>query len=324
MKPIIEQFLNDIVTMEASEFTNKYCNLIPYWNEIVGFNQNNPAHYATLDLHIIDAMNFAPKHLVTKLALLFHDHGKLLTKTTDEQGISHFYNHAKKSAEIFLDFAMEHNIPIILAQDVLTLIKHHTDYNIRPIKAFNIMGDLAIHLGMLMQADKKAHNITKHGDHINKQWFDDVNKLCAPKNNALDQLVPTMIIMIGLPKTGKSFFVNKYDEFETISRDVIREELGGTKNYFKEEDRVTEIFTEKLTGALKQKKNIIIDNTNLKKGYRDNFAAQGRKHSYNIIFITPHVDYHTLLERAKAEDFPISVLKNMALSYVPLQLCEYI
>ena len=37
---------------------------------------------------------------VVKLAVLFHDTGKLETKTTDENGIDHFYKHSVASEEI--------------------------------------------------------------------------------------------------------------------------------------------------------------------------------------------------------------------------------
>lgn len=318
----IECFLNDIVLLTAQEFTIKYADLIPFWDEIVGFNQANPAHYATLDWHIIDAMDFAKSNLIVKLALLFHDHGKLFTQTFDNDGIAHYYDHARKSAEIFLDFAIEHNIPVLLAQSVVALIKNHTSYNIRPVRAANKLGNLALLLGDMMLADKQAHNVTKHADRITDEWYASVEfflKQHTQKNKDL-----TLTLMLGLPKSGKSSFVKTQYDVNTvvISRDAIRMELGGSKNYFDEEAKVTELFNLRLYSAIQQRRNIIIDNTNLKKDYRNEYRNLARKNGYLLQFNEIITDYHTLLERAKKDKFPLSVIKSMALNYIPLQDCE--
>lgn len=325
MNKRIEQFLNDIVLLNALDFTNKYADIIPHWQTIVGFNQNNPAHYATLDHHIIDAMDFAPKKLIVKLALLFHDHGKLFTQTTDDNGISHYYKHALSSAEIFLQFAILHNLPVKLAQETLALIKHHTDYNIRPQKAVAKLGDLALLLGELMIADKKAHNPTTHADCIDAQWFTATrNMLYSPTSITFN--TPQLIILVGSPKSGKSTLsaTLSIDTSSTIvSRDAVRTILGGDKNYFKEEAKVTEICAKQLQQAFNKKHNIIVDNTHLKKTYRDQLRAQAYKYGYKVRLIAMETDYTTIFNRAQIDGFPLDVLFNMLLSYIPVQPCEY-
>lgn len=321
MNQRIEQFLNDVVVLDAFTVTNKYADIIPYWDKIVGFNQNNPWHYASLDRHIIDAMDFAPKKLVVKLALLFHDHGKLFTQTTDNNGISHYYKHALLSAEIFLQFAIAYNLPVKLAQETLALIKHHTDYNIRPQKAVARLGDLALSLGEVMIADREAHNPISHAEQIDTQWFTAVDILLKTNTTSRIRCGRKTIVMIGAPKSGKSTYVSNLDGI-VISRDATRIELGGRKDYFEQEQEVTKICAKQLDLAFKQNKQIVVDNTHLKKAYRDELRIQSHKHGYDVVFIEMETDYDTIFKRAKSDGFPLDVLFNMLLSYVPIQNCE--
>lgn len=74
--------------------------ICPQFMDCVEFQQNNPHHYLPLDEHIYHVMDVVPNKLHLRLAAFFHDIGKICTKTTDRNGISHFYGHANVSAEI--------------------------------------------------------------------------------------------------------------------------------------------------------------------------------------------------------------------------------
>lgn len=72
------------------------------WNELakktMNFDQNNPHHSLTLGAHmgktadILCNTGIRNDSIIT--AAMLHDIGKLYTQTTDEQGVSHYYNHA--------------------------------------------------------------------------------------------------------------------------------------------------------------------------------------------------------------------------------------
>ena len=62
--------------------------------------QNHPHHCWSVGEHILHALPFVEADKTLRLAVLLHDIGKPLTRTTDEQGIDHFYNHAQKGAEL--------------------------------------------------------------------------------------------------------------------------------------------------------------------------------------------------------------------------------
>jgi len=99
--------------------------IIPGINESYGFNQNNPYHIYDLYEHTIVATEAIESILHLRLTMLLHDLGKTKTKTTDENGISHYYAHPKESVKmaehILKDLKYDNNI----INKVLTLIQYH-------------------------------------------------------------------------------------------------------------------------------------------------------------------------------------------------------
>jgi tRNA nucleotidyltransferase (CCA-adding enzyme) len=79
---------------------------LPEVDELFSVPQHNPGHYADVGNHTLDALTYAEsfvglseeeRYLLAN-AILFHDLGKKKTRTTDEKGVDHFYQHAKESA----------------------------------------------------------------------------------------------------------------------------------------------------------------------------------------------------------------------------------
>ena len=62
--------------------------------------QNNPHHCWSVGEHTLHALPFVEAQKALRLAVLLHDIGKPLTRTTDAEGIDHFYGHAEKGAEL--------------------------------------------------------------------------------------------------------------------------------------------------------------------------------------------------------------------------------
>lgn len=109
-----------------------FCYPYEVMEKMIGFDQNNPHHKYTLFEHCMKARYIADRKSCWKefaIAAQYHDMGKLFTKTTDENGISHYYNHANVSAyymmvNIDLIFA-ERNSDNLNKMDVLFLIENH-------------------------------------------------------------------------------------------------------------------------------------------------------------------------------------------------------
>lgn len=106
-------------------FKKVFSTLIPELSAVYGFDQNNPHHLYALDEHIARTVENCPKDHVLRFAALLHDVGKPYTASRDDQGVSHYYGHAAKSAEIarsvFLDLKSDRKT----AQDAVFLIEHH-------------------------------------------------------------------------------------------------------------------------------------------------------------------------------------------------------
>ena len=95
-----------------------------------GFDQNNMYHIYDLYMHTIICMENIDAELHLRLTMLLHDLGKLETKTTDENGISHFYGHEKYSIEIAKRVLKELKYDNNTIEKVLILIKYH-DYHLK-------------------------------------------------------------------------------------------------------------------------------------------------------------------------------------------------
>ena len=78
-------------------------NILPVIDEMSGFSQQNPYHEKDLFFHTMDVLDNVRADLILRLAALFHDSGKLYTKTVDENNIGHFYGHSELSFDIARD-----------------------------------------------------------------------------------------------------------------------------------------------------------------------------------------------------------------------------
>lgn len=73
---------------------------LPEFDQMMETEQKNPHHLYTVGEHTLHAMkNIAPDPIL-RYAMLLHDIGKPAMKTTDEQGIDHFYGHYSVGADI--------------------------------------------------------------------------------------------------------------------------------------------------------------------------------------------------------------------------------
>lgn len=128
------------------------------------------------------------------------------------------------------------------------------------------------------------------------------------------------IMLIGLPGSGKNTFIDQKlssTEFMPISRDDIREELGYCQKGEKyagnreEEQRVTDIFNERLELALETNHIPVINNTNLKLRYRE-ILKRDVAH-YNVRWIYIYIKTNSLEEnkRRRRNQIDENVLDNM-------------
>jgi predicted kinase len=131
--------LKFVSRFEYPQYFEGFNNIIPYYGKklniinrediysrMSGFNQNSKYHKYDLLTHsmvLSDLYSYSNNALMSEAAK-FHDIGKLFTESKDEEGFSHFYQHANYSAYIIAC-----NPEIILKgfilQDVIFYINQH-------------------------------------------------------------------------------------------------------------------------------------------------------------------------------------------------------
>jgi tRNA nucleotidyltransferase (CCA-adding enzyme) len=99
--------------------------ILPEFSTSLGIIQNNPYHVYTVGEHSLKAAEKVRKDPVLRWTMLLHDLGKLYTRTTDDQGIDHFYGHAEKSTELAEEILRRLRMDNRLVEKVCRLIFHH-------------------------------------------------------------------------------------------------------------------------------------------------------------------------------------------------------
>lgn len=124
--------------------------------------------------------------------------------------------------------------------------------------------------------------------------------------------LPTVTMLIGLPGAGKDTFISRINREDTvvICRDDIREELGYCKPNEKRvlptalENKVSEVCNARMIEAASQGKNIIINNMNLKRKYRDAYKQLLSKYKYQWVY--QYIEAPTLADNIKRRDGQIA------------------
>ena len=153
-------------------------NILPVIDDMYGFSQQNPYHEKDLFFHTMDVLDNVREDIILRLAALFHDTGKLYTKTVDENNIGHFYSHSEVSFDIARDYLKKLRYSNNIVELVSLLCKKHmidtrniSKKGIR--KLISIFGKENIHyLVELQRAD--AESTTLGGDDTLKNKVDEV------------------------------------------------------------------------------------------------------------------------------------------------------
>ncbi|MBD5133226.1 MAG: HD domain-containing protein [Clostridiales bacterium] len=82
------------------QYPDVFCQFWPQLGPLVTLEQHNPWHCWGGWEHTIHAVEAAPADVTLRLTMLLHDIGKPSCKSTDEQGIDHFYGHPAVSARL--------------------------------------------------------------------------------------------------------------------------------------------------------------------------------------------------------------------------------
>lgn len=107
------------------QYPDMLCQFWPDLEPLVTLEQNNPWHCWGGWEHTIHAAEAAPPDLVLRLTMLLHDIGKPACKSTDENGIDHFYGHPAVSAKLAEQMLRKLKFDNRTRERVVTLVEHH-------------------------------------------------------------------------------------------------------------------------------------------------------------------------------------------------------
>ena len=108
--------------------------VLPEWDDMVGVKQNTPHHKYDVATHTVHALQNVKNDKVLRLTMLFHDMGKPVMKTTDENGRDHFKGHAIASEQIAKTVMKRLKFDNDTIRKVTKLVAYH-DYRMEPTGA---------------------------------------------------------------------------------------------------------------------------------------------------------------------------------------------
>lgn len=94
-------------------------------SSMIGFNQDNPHHENLLFEHVLKVVDGTSSKLSLRLAALFHDIAKPLTKSFDDAGVAHYYGHDDIGSEMAFNILKEYKYSNDICNLVRLLIKEH-------------------------------------------------------------------------------------------------------------------------------------------------------------------------------------------------------
>ncbi|GAE87113.1 tRNA nucleotidyltransferase [Acetivibrio straminisolvens JCM 21531] len=137
--------------------------VLPEFERCFKTEQNHPYHVYNVGMHILETVSNVENSSVLRWTMLFHDIGKPVVKTTDQNGIDHFYGHPEESMHIAEKIMKRLKFDNKTINKILRLVKHH-DRRIEPHyksvrKAVSAVGkEIFLDLLKVQEADKKGQN----------------------------------------------------------------------------------------------------------------------------------------------------------------------
>lgn len=266
---------------------------------------------------------------VLKEVAKYHDIGKIETRNENhEKKRVSFYGHAGVSAWKSLQYTKD--LTPTKREMVFKLITAHMDYHILPVKKMikrygketNLFKQQFLDFGM-------ADDMGRIGDgefdfvgnwEILVESFFDATSAEAPRDTS--KLSKELTVLVGLPCSGKSTYVENNDCGAVLSRDAIIEEMGDGDTY---REKWTSVNQKKVDKALfyekreliSDAKKVTIDMTNMsRKGRRKNMIGFGKTWKKKaIVFLTDLEEIYERNEARTGKTIPKDVYLRMMKSF---------
>jgi predicted kinase len=129
---------------------------------------------------------------------------------------------------------------------------------------------------------------------------------------------PVLTLTVGLPASGKTTFARTAGFGLAISLDDCRELLWGDRKKQYGPGGIDALLTLQqtiITGAMRENKSIIVDNTGILKEHRTPLIETAEKHGYATQIVYFDVPYEECIRRNEARDdaVPAEIMESFAL-----------
>lgn len=145
--------------------------ILPEFDAIMKQEQNTPHHCFTVGGHTLKAMELVKPDKVLRLTMLFHDMGKPLVHSSDEEGRDRFYGHPDVSEEIAGRVMRRFRFDNDTIGKVCRLVKYHDTHpvlkpaNVRRL-VHKVGNELFLSLLLVQEADIRAQSTYKREEKL--------------------------------------------------------------------------------------------------------------------------------------------------------------
>lgn len=303
---------------------------IPEFKACIDVPQNTDWHKEKVHEHIKNVTDVMwefvcgnqpldPRHdkKALMLSAICHDLGKATNTKWDEKEQQWKCSFHGKAGDRITRKLFWEEPDIELREKVCWMVRYHMDFHyitdagmVNNNKLTNLLTGRANigEMGLLYYCDCMGSVNDKQSEADVLKVLDKVSKTTFPRFNDKEMMnffyygerrdleaktKPIIYVMCGIPGSGKSTFFDNYlkDNAVPVSRDIIREQLGMTKDNIKfkgnkqQEEEVTRVFNREVGRLLKEGKNIVLDNMNTRKKYRDEYHKKWMKYNPGWVYI---------------------------------------
>jgi predicted kinase len=195
------------------------------------------------------------------------------------------------------------------------------------VKRCDILGSEQEDADLKMNDAEKVlsiHRLAKRLGVLDREFYvyGEERRMVFSPNKAWKGDIPSVYVLIGIPGAGKNTWIERFleenapEDIVVLSRDDIRAELGFCNDGDKvvlasdKENEVSEVFNERFVNALNDGKDVILNNINLKKKYRDDFKRLAGNRLIDWIYV--YVEAPTIEDNIKRRPtFDPQQLRNM-------------